>query len=400
MKSVQGSFFTGFVTVVVQGERPEHLFQLCMDSLEIVVWDIEKTTPTTCIGKMRVRDIKKLRTIRRGTSYKITFREKRGYPFLWRRWVKKRHIVVSFLMSILLIGALSNMVWSIQITGVSSDIEEEIVQTLEENEIKKGTWTFSVGSASDIQHVLTEEIPELLWIGVEKKGTTFLLEGIEKKRVDPIEVNEPQNLIARKSGVITYMHVSKGEPVVDVNDTVKKGDPLVLGTTKRADENDEEETSVAAEGEVIAETWYEVEVTSPLESRIEKVTGAYKNRWYLDVISVPLPIWGWKDPSYEHVYVEEEEKPVYFLQWKTPFTIKKKSIHEQTIVHEEYTKEEAIQNGIEQVHNDIKLEFGTDTIIKGEQILHESEENGKVNIQLLITVEEDIVETEPLLQGD
>lgn len=43
MKSVQGSFFTGSVTVVVHGKNPEYFFQMCMDQLGIVIWDIKKT---------------------------------------------------------------------------------------------------------------------------------------------------------------------------------------------------------------------------------------------------------------------------------------------------------------------------------------------------------------------
>src|SRR5699024_998226 len=147
-----------------------------------------------------------------------------------------KHIVLATFLSCILIYALSNIIWSIQINGVSSDIEKKIMQTLEEQNIKKGSWMFSIESSSDIQHTITQEIPELLWVGVEKKGTSFLLEGVEKKQVDPIEQHEPRNLIASKHGVITYMHVSKGQPVVGVNDTVKKGDPLVLGTVECADE--------------------------------------------------------------------------------------------------------------------------------------------------------------------
>lgn len=400
MKSVQGSFFTGYVTVVVTGKQPELFFQLCMDKLGIVIWDIERNSTEVCSGKMRVRDIKKIRKIRRGTNYKISFQNKSGYPFIWRRWFKSKHIVVASLLSIILIYALSNIIWSIQINGVSSDIEKKIIETLEQEHVKTGRWTFSIGSTSDIQHTLTQEIPELLWVGVEKKGTTFLLEGIEKKRVEPIEQHSERNLIAAKDGVITYMHVSKGEPVVGVNDTVKKGDPLVLGSINRADEEDDHKTTVSAEGEVIAETWYEVDVTVPLQQQTERITGEYKNKWYIDFAFLQVPIWGWKDPAYEKQFLEETDQPLYFLQWKTPISIKKKTTHEQSRAKEILTQEEAVQNGIKQVHKDLRLQLSPDIVIKGEKVLHESVENGKVKVQLLITVEEDIVETEPLLEGD
>src|SRR5699024_4613044 len=314
--------------------------------------------------------------LRRGTSYKLTFKQKQGYPFIWRRWLKSKHIVLSALLSFFLIYALSNMIWSIQISGVSSDIEEKIMQTLEKEEVKKGSWMFFVPSASDIQFALTQEIPELLWIGVEKKGTTFLLEGIEKERIEKIEKNPPRNLIAKKNGVITYMHVSKGEPVVHVHDAVKKGDPLVLGTLERADEEDEEKTIVAAEGEVIAETWYKVDVEVPLHQRRERVTGVYKNKWFVDTSFLEVPIWGWGNPEYEHSFIQEHEHPLYFLQWKTPFTIKKRTIHNQELLEEEITEEHALKIGIQQIHDDLMNELGPNIDIKDEKILHETVENG------------------------
>lgn len=144
MKSVQGSFVTGYVTVVVEGNQPELFFQLCMDELGVVVWDIEKPSSGRCTGKMRVRDIKALRQVRRGTSYKISFDGKRGYPFIWRNWLKKKHIVLAVVLSLLFIYALSNLIWSIQITGVSSDVEKKIIETLEDERVKKGRWMFTV----------------------------------------------------------------------------------------------------------------------------------------------------------------------------------------------------------------------------------------------------------------
>lgn len=349
---------------------------------------------------MRVRHVKDIRTLRRGTSYKLTFKQRHGYPFIWRRWFKSKHIILSALLSFLLLYALSNMIWSIHISGVSSDIEEKIMQTLEKEDIKKGRWMFSVPSASDIQFALTQEIPELLWVGVEKKGTTFLLEGIEKERIDKIEKQLPRNLIAKKNGVITYMHVSKGEPVVRVHEAVKKGDPLVLGTMQRADEEDEETTIVAAEGEVIAETWYEVDVVVPLHQRKERVTGQFKHKWLIDTSFFELPIWGLGDPGYEHSLIQEYEQPLYFLQWETPFTIKKRTIHNQEVLEEVITEEQAMNIGIQQIHDDLMNKLGSNIEIKDEKILHETVENGKVKVQLLITVEEDIVEEQPLLEGD
>ncbi|MDY0396719.1 sporulation protein YqfD [Virgibacillus halophilus] len=84
------------------------------------------------------------------------------------------------LLSGLLILLLSNIVWKVEITGVPIDIEKKIAKELNNYGIHPGAWTFSLEPASDIQQDLLRDIPELLWVGVEKMGTTFHLEGVEK----------------------------------------------------------------------------------------------------------------------------------------------------------------------------------------------------------------------------
>src|SRR5690625_7449418 len=93
-----------------------------------------------------------------------------------------------------------------------------------------------------------------------------------------------RNLIATKKGVIQTIYVSKGLPKVKVNDYVEPGDVLVSGDISVKDEEekqekkDKEETKdqselVAAEGDITAKTWYEMNGTIPMEVKHEEVTG-------------------------------------------------------------------------------------------------------------------------------
>src|SRR5699024_12631035 len=82
-----------------------------------------------------------------------------------------------------------------------------------------------------------------------------------------------------------------------VHDVVKKGDILVSGIIEQPNmEDDEDEKNkgqfIRAEGEVYASTWYEMTVTSPLASNIEKITGDYFHRYYLQIPKYSITIWG------------------------------------------------------------------------------------------------------------
>ncbi len=58
---------------------------------------------------------------------------------------------------------------------------------------------FRIDTPSSIQQKLLNDVPELLWVGVERKGTSFHLEGVEKLIVKEEDSLEPQDLIAEKN---------------------------------------------------------------------------------------------------------------------------------------------------------------------------------------------------------
>ncbi|MDY0405536.1 sporulation protein YqfD [Virgibacillus sp. 179-BFC.A HS] len=152
----------------------------------------------------------------------------------------KKELVAATLLSGLLILLLSNILWKVEITGVPTDIEKKITKELNNSGIHPGAWTFSMDSPSDIQQNLLKHIPELLWVGVEKMGTTIRLEGVEKIVVKKEPVSGPRDLVATKKGIIKKMYVSKGRPLVYVNDYVEPGEVLVSGNLRENENVDEE----------------------------------------------------------------------------------------------------------------------------------------------------------------
>lgn len=411
MKQVQGSFIKGYVTIEVEGNLPEMFFQECANN-GITVWNIRRIGEKHCRGNVQLKDLDRIKQLRREKGYKISFKQLKGSPFLFRRVLGRKEFVFSFLLSILLILFMSNILWKVEITGVPKEIEEKISKQLNAYGIHPGAWIFSIEPPGKIQQRLTEDIPELLWVGVRQKGTTYQLEGVEKIVVNEEEVMGPRNLVASKKGVIKHMYVSKGLPKVAINDYVEPGDILVSGTLNKADESgaseeDKEEKQnkkdlvrVAAEGEVIASTWYEVEVTVDLHKNYELVTGNQEKKYYLGIKDFQLPIWGFGSPEYEEIHRDSNVTPIKFLSWELPFKIIETTLSEKRYHEIERTREEAVEVGIRQAKEELLLQLGSEAKITAEKVLHEKEENGKVKLYLYITVEENIAKAQPLTQGD
>ncbi|UJL44876.1 sporulation protein YqfD [Virgibacillus sp. NKC19-16] len=411
MKHKQGAFITGYVTILIKGDRPELFFQRCMQQ-GIPVWDVKKTDDDTCSGNVRLRDVKEIKAIKRKTDYKLAFTDKKGYPFFIKRFIKKKPLMIGLIMSIMLVIFLSNIIWEVQITGVPTEIEEKISEQLDDYGVHSGAWIFTLEQPTAIQDQLIKDVPELLWVGVEQKGTTFYLEGVEKSIVEEEEPTGPQHLVATKKGVIKNMYVSQGLPKASVNDYVEPGDVLVSGiiNEEENEENEEDEEDserqldlVAAEGDITATTWYEVSVNVPLEGNYEMLSGEQEKKYYLGIGNLQLPIWGFRDPDYEDIHRETNENSIRFFNWELPVKFIDTTLSEKVYNTVERTKEEAINTGIQQAKNELKLQLGPESQIISENVLHETIESGKVKLNLYISVEENIAKAEPIepiSQGD
>lgn len=399
MKHRQDIFFVGYVTLSVTGENPELFFQRCVE-WGIHVWDVRKIGQDRCEGNIRLKDVKWIRKIRREKRYKIKFIKKRGLPFVINRVWNNKHWLMAMISGFLFIFILSNILWSITIVGVSPEIEVKIRSHLKEEGIQKGRWLFLMNTPGVIQQKLLQDVPELLWIGIEKKGTTFRIEGVEKVIVGKEEKKRPQHIVASKKGVIQSMFVTEGISVVSVNDYVERGDLLVSGVLS-LNENDEAEVKyVSAEAEVRAKTWYELSVTVPIEMTQSYVTGEKEIKYFLGIGNKKLLIYGFGKSNFKEVNEERIENRLRFLMWDLPVSVTQFVAHEKEDKKITRTVEEATKIGIEQAKRHLKLTLGNEVNILSEKVLQQSLDNGKVNLNLFITVEENIAKKEPITQGD
>ncbi|UFU01387.1 sporulation protein YqfD [Radiobacillus kanasensis] len=403
----QGSYFTGYVTMKITGSRPELFFALCAKE-NVPVWNVKKISNKVCLGNIHLKDVARVKKFRRKTVYKVSFLHKKGIPFLSQRILHKKPLVVGLVLSILFIGFLSNMVWDVRVSGVHPELEKKIMTQLDEYGVEPGTLKFRLGSPSSIQQKLLDDIPELLWVGVKEKGTTFYLEGVEKTLVEEKEEPGPRNLIAQKKGVIIDMFVSKGKPMVEVNDFVQKGELLVSGNINIQEEKEGEEDKkeeqkpdlVSSEGEIIAETWYQTSVSIPLEANYEVLTGHNKKKYYLNFAGFSLPVWGFGNPDYKNKQTETVEKSFHFLKWELPISFKQVNVQEAKEEQVKRSKKEAKEAGLAQARKELKSKLEKDAEIVSEKVLHETYESGKVKLILYFTVHENIVKNQPISQGD
>lgn len=406
MKRIQGKNIVGYMTIYVKGKNPEAFFQMCA-AANIPVWDIKKQKKTACSGHIYLHHFKKVKAIAQNSHYDVKIKDQKGSIIQLMKLWKRKEVILSIILCSVIIFFLSNIIWKVEIEGVSTDVEKKLNNTLRAVGLYEGGWIFSLDTLDIVQQQVLNDVPELLYIGIEKKGTTYTVDAVEKLEVKEENPLPNQHLVATKNGIIEKMFIKKGSPTVNINDYVKQGDLLVSGVIEDEETDDKEEDEedkengtdgkiTSAEGKVYANTWYEVTVTSSLYHYEEKLSGDNMNKYSLHLFNKEIPIWGFKKVPFEHTFEEKEKKPIYLLKWKIPLSITKKTIYDKESFTQIRSEEEAKEIAIEQVKNDLHIKLGSDVEILKYYVLHESVDNGKVKLNLYVSVLENIAKGKPI----
>ncbi|MGG0716444.1 sporulation protein YqfD [Robertmurraya massiliosenegalensis] len=388
-------FYWGIVTIKVTGNGLERFLNR-LTTNGILIWDVKKHGYEAMTFKMSLKDIKKLKSVVKNSGCKVTFLKRTGLPFLIRRLYKNSGFMTGALIFFVVLFILSNMIWGIEIKGADPATEHKIKKELDNIGVKKGKLQFFVEEPEGIQRAVMNAIEEVTWVGVELLGTTYHLQVVEKNMPEEPEKLGPQNLVATKKAVIVDMFVEEGQPKVDIHDYVKPGQLLVSGQIGKEGKT----KSVSAKGEVLGETWYKSEVILPLESNLQVFNGNEKRKYSLQIADFSIPIWGFKDHNYKTFEKETKENKFRFLKWELPITYVQDTYRESERVKKLYKNDEAIEVAKEMARADIKNELPEDATIKGEKVLRQTIQNGKVYLIMHFQVIENIAKSYPIIQGE
>jgi len=395
MKNQWLNYFSGSIRVKIQGRGVERFINTCIRS-EIQVWKVKKHNEETASFHILLRDVSKIRAVARANECKVYFIGRSGIPFLVKRIVLNLGFAIGTLLFLSTVFLLSNMVWDIKVEGANPETEHLVYKELEKMGVERGALQFLIDDPETIQRKLTNNIEAITWVGVELKGTTFYFQVVEKNQPKPPEKWGIGHIVAKKKAVITNMFVEEGQPLVSVNDHVVKGQVLVSGFIGKEGQT----KSVPARGEIFGETWYKSTVTLPLKSTFDVLTGKFYEKHYIAFEKISIPVWGFQKPKFSNYKVDEQKRQLQFFNIKLPVYYKKIVYREKEQVARNYTLGEAIGKAKEAARKELLEKLGEEASIKGEKILHQSKENGKVRLDIHYQVIENIGIRQPIIQGD
>ncbi|MET3699284.1 similar to stage IV sporulation protein [Bacillus oleivorans] len=395
MKNQWIHFFYGYVTAKVTGKGLERFLNR-LSRQGILIWNVRRIDEDTITFQLVLNKLYPLRRAVRKSNLSVHFIDKHGFPFLLKRLFFNSGFLVGFVGFFVLLFLLSNMIWGIQIEGAGPKTEEQISKELDKLGVEVGSLQFLTDSPEEIQRILTNNIPAITWVGVKLDGTVYRLRVVEKNEPERELETGPQHLVATKKGTIVSMYVKKGQPMIVVNDFVRPGQLLVSGVMGTEDKMQ----YIAAEGQIMAETWYRAEVTVPLKKELAVMTGNEKDKRYIQFGNWDLQIWGFGEPDFKEYEEDTTVHPFQFLRWQLPISYKEIEINEIEKAVHQISESDAVKTGIEIAKKDLLSNLGEEAKIKGENILHKEVQNGKVKLTILFQVIENIAKGQPIIQGD
>lgn len=394
MKINETKQIIGSATILLNRQDVERFLRIMMVH-NVPVWKVIQLKNGKCQADVSVLHLKSIQSIMDEQNFEIEILHKRGPGIIFGRLMKRRALLVSILLSMTLLFVLANLIWSVKITGVSTQMEVKLSEALHKKGLVSGNFSFKLDSLNIIQDEILNEIPELLYIGIEKSGTRYEISAVEKLIKQPAIEKEPQDLIATKSGIVEKMYIRKGIPTVEVNDFVKVGDLLASGTYESLVE-EEEPIRIAAEGEVYANVWYEVIASTSLLNYNERLTGEKISRRKIGFGDLVIPFWGFKKSTFKDEFEETKKNDLYLFKWKLPFQMYETTIFEKEI-NEEVKTMEVVEKEMELfILDQFQSKIGQDVSINKYYILHDSTVNGKVKFRLYISVLENVAKAVPI----
>ena len=179
-----------------------------------------------------------------------------------------KEFILGIFLSLIFIIVLSHIIFSIKIMHNDKYIRNITKKELERYGLKPLTFRKNYGDLNQIKKKILSDYKDVIeWIEIESKGMTYIVK-LEKRIITKEKKEEKYcDIVSTKDAIIKSINSSKGQNKFDVGDYVLKGETIISGNIMF---NEEVKTRVCAEGDVIGNTWYNVNIKYP-RSKLKKI---------------------------------------------------------------------------------------------------------------------------------
>lgn len=324
----------GYVCFEILGKFPERFINIVTKS-GVSIWGTKRCNTQLC-ACMYVRDYLKIRTFSKKSGVRLKITEKRGSPFFVRKYKNRVGVLFGIVVFALVVFVMSNFVWTIEITGLQTISEAQLIRVLSDNGLYIGTYIPSK-SFKTITRDTMLDLDDIGWMSINVIDSHASVEIKEKAKSPKVDnYRQPANVKAERDGLILKINVHEGETVFGSGSAVVKDQMLVscvvedkLGGV----------TLVRANAEVIAQTHREkVFTVSKNETRFS--CEEPKNRYKFNLLGLKIPLsFSFADDT-EHLICYKTESLCLF-DTVLPLSLHTQSLYKRTPIKSKISKSEA-----------------------------------------------------------
>lgn len=342
------------------------------------------------------KDYKKLHKIKQRTHARVKLAEKSGFPFRFRRMLRRPGLLFGTALGVALMLFLSGFYWEMTISG--EDIpyaESEILAAAKRVGVYIGAPRSTDTALASV--ALLEELPELSWASFNTEGCTVQLElRTSVTKAEGAEHDGTGDIVASRAGLIHSITAQNGTVLVKVGSACAAGQVLVSGITQVGDPYDPEYNPVRcfytrARAEILAETQRTFTASCPLSTETVRETDLGTQRaLYILGMRVPLSLSGALKGQTAYT------RTPFVLQGHTlPLWVETVRVYEEETVPVTFTEEEAQRRALENLHQLQKLALGEDGRVLTENITYQTKD-GAVYVTSRCVCLENIAQEAPL----
>lgn len=319
---------------------------------------------------------KDLKRIKKLNYYsKITLNRYLGKKNIIFKLKKNIYNILLLFVFIILIYLVSNIIVFVEVKHENKDMIKKINELLVEKGIKPLSIKKTNKELNRISDEITSEHRDFIdFLSITRTGMKYKVNLEERIIKKETLAKERCHIIAKKDGVITDIFATKGIINKEKGNLVKKGDILISGEIIL---NEEIKGNVCAEGSVLANTWYKIDISYPLKETIKTYTKREK-----------INIKKYNKYIKKRVYDEYDERVL--LKFGTLSLVKQKEYKSEEV---NITKNDATNKAIEEGIKKLKEKLGEIEIID-KKVLNSRINNSKIELEIFISVNENIGETQ------
>lgn len=386
------NYIIGYIRISIEGYYIERFINICGNE-KITIWNLKRNKNVKLELNIGIKDLKKVAKIAKQTKCKIKIIKKKGLPFLFNRYRKRKLFFVFLLVIIIGLGISSNFVWNIQIVEEDKERIENLYQDVVESGLEIGKMKSKINTKDIINKVRLKR-NDIAWMGIELKGTNAIVKVVKATaKPEIVDDNEYCNIVSDKQGIITKINAQNGTIAVKVGDTVNVGTTLINGWMEGKYTG---LRYVHAKGEIQAKVWHTKNKKILYNATEKTETGNIENKYQIKInnFEINLSKRLSKFKIYDTIVLENKFK--IFSDFYLPISLVKITNKEIKEEQKNYNAEQAKDLGIEQLQVELDNEIEDKSKVVN-KIINTYEKEDGIEVYVTYEVLEDIGTNEKIV---